>query len=248
MVSHPEPDILEREAKWALGSTAIIKANGCNRIPVELFKTLKDDAIKVLHSICQQIWKTQQWPQDWKRSILISIPKKSNSKECASNWTIAFISHASKITLKILHARLQHYANQKVPDVQAGFRKGRGTRYQVANIHWIIEKAREFQKNTYLCFISYAKAFGYVDYNKLWKSLREMEIPDHLICLLRNLYAGQEVTEPCMKQLIVSRLRKEYHRAGCCHSVCLCWEHHEKCRAGWVSSWNQDCQEKYQQP
>ena len=119
----------------------------------QLFKTLKDDAIKVFHSICQQIWKTKQWPQDWKRSILISIPKKGSTKECANHQTIALISYASKIMLKILHVRLQHYVNQELPDVQAGFRKGRGTRYQIDNIRWIIEKAREFQKNIYLCFI-----------------------------------------------------------------------------------------------
>ena len=142
VVSHPEPDILESKVKWALGSTAVNKASGCNGIPVELFKTLKDDAIKMLHSICQQIWKTQQWPQDWKRSILIPIPK-----ECANHQTIALISHDSKDMLTILHARLQHYANQACPDVQDGFRKGRGTRDQIANICWILEKAREFQKN-----------------------------------------------------------------------------------------------------
>ena len=115
-------------------------------------KSLKDEAIKVLHSLCQQIWKTQQWPQDWKRSILIPIPKKNSTKECANHRTIALISHASKVMLKILHARLQHYANQDIPDVQAGFRKGRGARDQIANICWIIEKAREFQKNIYFCF------------------------------------------------------------------------------------------------
>ena len=110
--------------------------------------------LRVLHSICQQIWKTQQWSQDWKRSTLIWITKKSRTKECSNHWTIALISHASKVMLKILQARLQHYANQEFPDIQAGFRKGR-TRDQIANIHWIIEKAREFQKNIYLCFIDY---------------------------------------------------------------------------------------------
>ena len=119
---------------------------------------LKDDAIKVLHSICQQIWKNQQWLQNWKRSILISIPKGS-TKECANHRMIALISHASKVMLKILHARLQHYVNQELPDVQAGFRKGIRTRDQIANIHWIIGKAREFQNNIYLCFINYAKTF-----------------------------------------------------------------------------------------
>ena len=133
MVSHLEPDILECEVKW-LGSTAVNKANGCDGIPVELFKTLKDDAIKVLHSICQQIWKTQQWPQDWKRSILIPILKKASTKGHSNHWTIALISHVNKVMLKILHARLQYYADQELPDVQAGFRKGRGTRVQIVNI------------------------------------------------------------------------------------------------------------------
>ena len=154
--------------------------------------------IKVLHSVRQQIWKTQQWPQDWKRSILIPVPKKGSTKECSNHQTIAFISHASKFMLKILHATLQHYMNEELPDVQAGFRKGRGTRYQIASIHWIIQKAKEFQKNIYLCFIDYTKAFDSVDHNKLWKALREMGLPDHLTCLLRNLYAGQEATVTTM--------------------------------------------------
>ena len=124
-----------------------------NGIPVELFHNLKDDAVKVLHSICQQIWKTQQWPQDWKRSVFIPIPKKGNVKECSNYHTIALISHASKVMLKILQARLQQYMNHELPDVQAGFRKGRGTRDQIANICWIMEKAREFHKNIYFCFI-----------------------------------------------------------------------------------------------
>ena len=123
MVIHPEPDILECEVKWALGITDVNKATGCNGIPIELIKTLKDNAIKVLHSICQQIWMTQQWPQDWKRSVLISIPKKSSTKECANHWKIVLISHASKVMLKILHARLQHYVSQELSNVQAGFRK-----------------------------------------------------------------------------------------------------------------------------
>ena len=135
VVSHPEPDILESEVKWALGSTVVNKASRCDGIPVELFKTLKDDVIKVLHSISQQIWKTQQWPQDWKSSFLIPIPKKGSTKECANHQIIALISHASKVRLKILHARLQLYTNQELPDVQAEFRKGRGTRDQIAKIH-----------------------------------------------------------------------------------------------------------------
>ena len=127
------------------------------KIPTELFKCLKDDAVKALHVLCQKIWKTQQWPQNWKRSILISIPQKGSTKECANHQTIAVISHASKVMFKILHARPQHYANQELPDVQAEFRKGRGTRDQIASICWIIEKTRGFQKNIYLCFMTMLK-------------------------------------------------------------------------------------------
>ena len=163
-------------------------------IPVELFQILKDDAVKVLHSLCQQIWKTQQWPKDWKRSVFISIPEKGNAKECSDSFTITLISHASKVMLKILQARLQQYVNHELPDVQAGFRKSKGTRDQIAYIHWIIEKARKFQENIYFCFIDCTKAFDCVYHNKLWKILKEMGIPDHLTCLLRNLYAGQEAT------------------------------------------------------
>ena len=149
------------------------KASGGDGIPVELFQILKDDAVKVLHSICQQIWKTQQWPQDWKRSVFIPIPKKGNAKEFSNYHTIALISHASKVMLKILQTRLQQYVNHELPDVQAGFRKGRGTRDQIANIYWIMEKAREFQKNIYFCFNDYAKAFDCVDHNKLENSERD---------------------------------------------------------------------------
>ena len=145
------------------------KASGGDGIPIELFQILKDDAIKMLHSISQQIWKTQQWPQDWKRSVFIPIPKEGNAKECSNYCTIALISHFSKVMLKILQARLQKYVNRELPDVQAGFRKGRGTRDQIANICWMIEKAREFQENIYFCLIDYAKAFDCVDHNKLWK-------------------------------------------------------------------------------
>ena len=147
--THLEPDILECEVKWALGSITTNKASGANGIPVELFQILKDDAVKVLPSICQQIWKTLQWPQDWKRSGFIPVLKKGNVKECSNYCTIALISHASKVMLKILQARLQQYVNRELPGVQAGFRKGRGTRDQIANIDGIMEKAREFQK-TYI--------------------------------------------------------------------------------------------------
>ena len=170
------------------------KASGGDGIPVELFQILKDDAVKGLHSIHQQIWKTQPWPQYWKRSVFIPIPKKGNAKECSNYRIIALILYTSKVMLKILQARIQQYVSCELPDVQAGFRKGRGTRNQIANILWIMEKAREFQQNIYLCFIDYAKAFDCVDHNKLWKILKEMGISDHLTCLLRNLYAGQEAT------------------------------------------------------
>ena len=189
MITHLEPDILECEVKRALGSISTNKASGGDEIPAELFQILKDDAVKVLHLICQQIWDTQPWPQDRKRRIFILIPKKGNAKECSNYCTIAFISHASKVMLKILQARLQQDVNQELQDVQAGFRKGRGTRHQTANILWIIEKAKEFQgKRIYFCFIDYAKAFVWITTN--WKILQELLIPDHLTCLLRNLYAG----------------------------------------------------------
>ena len=141
------------------------KASRGDGIPVELFQILKDYALKVLHSVCQQIWKTQQWPWDWKRAVFIPIPKKSNAKECSDYHTVALISHASKVMLKILQARLRQYMNCELPYVQVGFRKGRGTRDQIANIFWFIEKSREFQKNIYFCFIDYAKAFDCVDHN-----------------------------------------------------------------------------------
>ena len=196
VITHLEPDILECEVKWALESITMNKASGGDGIPVhlkfELFQILKDNAVKVLHSISQQIWKIQQSLQDWKRSVFILIPKKGNAKECSNYCRVAFILHASKVMLKILQARLQQYVNHELPDVQAGFRKYREARDQIANICWIIKKAKEFQKN--ICFIDYAKAFDCVDHNKLWKILPEMGIPDHLTCLLRKLYAGQEAT------------------------------------------------------
>ena len=146
----------------------------------------------MVHSVCQQIWKTQQWPQDWKRSVFIPVPKKGNAKECSNYHTIELISHASKVMLKILQARLQQYMNCEILNVQAGFIRRRECRDQSANIYSIIIKAWEFQKN--ICFIDYAKAFDCVDHNKLWKILKEMGIPDHLTCPLRNLYTGQEAT------------------------------------------------------
>ena len=177
--------------------------------------------MKVLHSICQQIWKTWQGSQDWKRSVFIPIPKRGNAKECSNYCTNALNSHAKNVMLKILQARLQQYMNCELPDVQAGFGKGRGTRDQIANIHWIIEKGRRFQKSIFLCFIDYAKTFDSVDQNKQLKILTEMRIAEHLTCLLRNLYAGQEArvrmghgTMDCF------HIGKGIHQ-GCILSPCL---------------------------
>ena len=188
VITYLEPDILQCEVKWALESITSNKASGGDRIPVELFQILRDDAVKVLYSVGQQIWKTQQWPQDWKRSVFIPIQRKAMPK---NSHRIALISHASKVMLKILKARRQQYVNCELPDVQAGFRKGRGTRDQIANIRWIIEK-QESSRKTSISAIDYANAFDCVDHKKLWEILKEMGIPGHLTSLLRNLYAGQE--------------------------------------------------------
>ena len=205
----------------------------------------------MLHSIWQQIWKVQQWPQDWKRSVFIPIPKKGIAKEHSNYCTIALISRASKVILKTLQARFQQCVNWELPDIQAGFRKGRGTRNQIANVRWIIEKAREFQKNICFCFIDYAKAFDCVDHNKLWKILRELGIVDHLTCLLRNLYAGEEVTVRTRHGTPDSfQIEKGVCQRSTvyCHPAYLTYisVHHEKCWAGWSTSWNQDFQETYQ--
>ena len=152
MITHLEPDILECEIKRALGSITIKKAGGHDGIPAELFQILKDDAVKMLHSICQQIWKTQQWPQNWKRSFFIPIPKKRNAKECSNYRTIALVSHASKVILKILQTRLQQCVNSELSNVQARFRNDRETGDQIAKVHWVIEKARGFQKKHLLLF------------------------------------------------------------------------------------------------
>ena len=152
------------------------KASGDYGISSELFQILRDDAVKVLHSICQQIWKTWQGSQDWKRSVFIPIPKRGNAKECSNYCTNALNSCTKNVMLKILQPRLQQYVNCKLPDVQAGFRKGRGTRDPIVNICWIITKAGKFQKYIYFCFIDYTKAFDCVGHNKLWKILRDGNI------------------------------------------------------------------------
>ena len=197
------------------------KASGGDGIPVELFQILKDDAVKVLYSIYQQIWKTQQWLQDWKMSVFIPVPKKGNAKACSNYRTIALISHSSKVILKILQARLQQYLNCELPDVQAGYRKGRGTRDQIANIHWIIEKAREFQKNIYFCFIDYTKAFVWItancgtvlkrwEYQTTWPASWE-------ICM----QVKKQQLELDLEQQTSSKLGKEYVKAVYCHPAYL---------------------------
>ena len=197
----------------------------------------------MLHSICQQIGKTQQWPQDWKGQL--SFQSQRNTRPNNVQTTTQLLS-----SLKILQARLQQYMNHELPNVQAAFRKGRGTRVQIANIRWIIKKARDFRINIYFCFIDYAKAFHCVDHNKLWKILKKMGIPDCLTCFLRNLYVGQEAT------VITGHGTTDWFQVGkevcqgCILSPCLfnlyAVLHHEK-TLGWIKhSWNQDCWEKYQ--
>ena len=235
MITHLKPDILECEVKWALGSIITNKASGGDGIPVELFQILKDDAVKV-HSICQHIWKTKQWPQDWKRSVFIPIPKKGNAKECSNCCTIALISHASKVILKILQARLQQYMNRELPDVQAGFRKGRGIRNQIANICWIIEKARKFQINIYFCFIDYTKAFDCVDQNKLgnsWRWKYQTTWPASWeICV----QVKKQQVELNMEQWTGSKLGKEYVKAVYCHPAYLTYLQSISCKmTGWIT-------------
>ena len=170
----------------------------------------------MLHSICQQIWTTQQGPQDWKRSVFIPIPKKSNVKECSNYCTIALVSHTSKVMLKILQVRLQHCVNGELPDVQTGFRKGRGTRDQIANICCIIGKPREFQKN--FCFIDYTKALTMWIITNCGKFLKRWE---HFTCLLRKVYAGQEAIVRTRAKQTGSKLGKEFIKGVHCHPAYL---------------------------
>ena len=234
VITHLEPDILECEVKWTLGNITTNKTSGGDKIRVELFQILKDDAVKVLNSICQQISKTQQWPQDWKRSVFIPIPKKGNAKECSNCRTITPILYTSKEMLKILQARLQQSVNCEPPYVQAGFRKGRGTRDQIANIHRIIEKAREFQKN--ICFIDYAKAFDCVDHNKLWKILKRWEYQTTWpvsweICV----QVKKQQLKLDMEQQTGSKLGKEYIKPVYCHPACLTYMQSTLCKMqGWM--------------
>ena len=178
---------------WALGSITMNKASGGDGIPVELFQILEDDAVKVLHSICQQIWKTQQWPQDWKRSIFIPIPKKGNAKECSNYCIIVLLSHASKVMLKILQVRLQQYVNHELPHVQAGFEKVEEPEIKLSTSVGSQKRQENSRKTSTSALLTLSKLLT-VWITTNWKILKEMGIPDHLICLLRNLYADQEAT------------------------------------------------------
>ena len=185
----------------------------------------------MLHTICQQIWKTQQWPQDWRRSVFIPVPEKGKAKECSSYGTSVRISHATKVRFKTLLPRLQPYVNWEFPHLQAAFRKGRGIQAQIANIHYVIEEAREFQENIYFCFIDHTKAFDRVDYNKLWKILQELRIADCLTCLLRNLYTGSEATVRTKHGIMdLFQLGKEYIRTVYCHPVYLNYMQSTSCK------------------
>ena len=188
-------------------------------------KILKNDAVKVLHSICQQIWKTQQWPQDWKRSVFHSSSKEGNAKECSNYHTIAFISHASKVMLKILQARLQQYVNQELPDVQGGFRKDRGTRDQIANIHWIIEKARKFPKNIYFDSLTTWKPLTVwitINYGKLKRWKYQTTLP---VSWETCMQVKKQQLKPDLEQWTSSKLGKEYDKAVYCHPAYLTYMH-----------------------
>ena len=203
-----------------LRSITTNKTSRDNGIPAELFQILKDDALKALHSICQKIWKTQQWPQDRKRSAFIPIPKKGNAKECSHHHTIALISHASKLMLKILQDRLQQYVIHEHVDVQAGFSKGRGNRSNCQHLFDHRKKQENSRKTSTSALLTMPKPLTVWTSTK-WKILKEMGIPDHLTCLLRNLYPNQEATELDMEQLIGSKQGKEYVKAVYCHPAHL---------------------------
>ena len=206
--------------KWALGCITMNKASGGDGIPAEPFQVLKDDAVKVLHSICQQIWKTQQWPLDWKKSVFIPIPKKDNAKECSNYCTIALISYASKVMLKILQARFQQHVNWELRDVQAGFRKGKETEIKLPASVGSWNKQESFRKTSTSILLPMPKPLT-VWITKNWKILKEMGIPDHLTCFLRNLYAGQEIAVRIRHGITEWFQIGKGVRQGCILSTCL---------------------------
>ena len=226
MITHLEPDILEYEIKWALGSITTNKKVIVMEFQLSYFY-LKRLCCKSVAFHMPANLENSAVATGLEKVSFHSNPKERQCQKCSNYCTTALISHASKVMLKILQARLQQYVNCELPEVQNrelpdGFKKGRGTRDQIASIRWITETAREFEENVYFCFIDYAKAFDCVDHNKLWKILKEMGIPDHLTCLLRNLYAGLEAQlELDMEQQTGSKLGKEYVKAIYCHSTYL---------------------------
>jgi len=189
-----EPYILQEEVRRAIKELSRNKAPGADDIPIELVKESGEQGVRVLTALCNSIWQSGVWPKDWKRSVYIPIPKKGDSSRCENNRTIALISHTSKILLKIIQARMEGFVNRELPDVQAGFRKSRGTRDQIANVRWLMERSREYNEDVYMCFIDYSKAFDCVDHAVLWSTLRDMGCPGHLVHLLSCLYDGQEAT------------------------------------------------------
>ena len=234
MITHLQPDILECEVKGALRSITTNKASGGDRIPVELFQILEDDAVKALHSLCQQIRKTQQWPQDWKRSVFIPIPKNGDIKECSNYHTISLISHASKVMLKILQARLQQYVNRELPDVHAGLRKSRGTRDQTDNVHRSWEMQGNSRRTSMSASLTILKSLTVWITTNCGKFLKDSNTrPPN--CLLRNQYAGQEATVRTRHGTDWFQIGKGVHQ-GCILSPCLFNLHTEYImrNAGWM--------------
>ena len=184
----------KEEVRSAFESLAKGKALGIDDILIELLKSIGKSAIDVMAILCQKIWTTTEWLQDWKQSVYLPLPKKGDSRECSNNRTIALLTKGSKVLLQILQWRLEPYMEREMPVEQAGFQKGRGTRDHITNLRWLMEVSSEYQKNVYLCFIDYSKAFDCTDHNRLWLSLRSMGIAEHLIVLMKNLYEGQEAT------------------------------------------------------
>ena len=189
-----EPEVMEIEVKEALRHIYNRKSAGCDVIPIELLKAGGEEAVKVMTGLCNCIWKRKEWPTDWKKSVYVPMYKKGDKKECGNYRTIALISHASKVLLRVIQRRLEVFLIPELPIEQAGFRRGRGTRDHIANLRWMMEKAREHQRDLYRCFIDYKKAFDCVDHERVWVILRAMGVPVHLIVLLKRLYTNQEAT------------------------------------------------------
>ena len=219
-LTHREPEILECKVKWALGSITRNKASGGDRIPVELFQILKDD-VKVLHSICQEIWETQQWPQDWKRSVFIPIPKKGNAKECSTTTQLHSSHMLAKECSKFSKPGFNSTSTENFQMFKLNLEKAEEPEIKLPKYTGSLKKQESSRKNIYFCFIDYAKAFDCVDHNKLWKILKEVGLLDHLTCFLRNLYAGQEATVRTGHGIMDWFQIGKGVRQGCILSPCL---------------------------